>query len=128
MTDDQVLFLLLICVLVLGQLLAIVSGIAMGGHISDLLYQVEARVNGIDRIQSLMDIRANSCRIALGLVFWVSALLALADTDVWARTWVARVLWIVVLVMFTAAAVLDRVDKWRQLRIQQAQDRSRSEG
>lgn len=117
MIEDAGLSALLALMLGLGVLLVLTASAALGRKLSDLEYQIEAGINGIRRIQSHINVRVHANRVLLGLVFIATNVLTLADAPLLWRTWIGRVLFILVLVDFTMSAVLDWFSERQQVRL-----------
>lgn len=117
MTDAAALLGLLIAATVLGVLLMLTSGAAFGRILADLEYQVAAGLNGVRRIQSHINLRTHGNRIGLGLFVLTTSMLTFADVDLTWRTWISRVLFLLVLASYTLSSILDWLDERSQVRL-----------
>lgn len=115
--DELILAWLLGVSIVLSVLLALASMAALGRKLADLEYQIAAGINGVRQIQAWINVRTHANRVFLGLAFLATSILLVADTPVLWRTWVGRVLFILVLGSYTAASVLDWFDERRQVHL-----------
>jgi hypothetical protein len=115
--DDAILGWLLVAVGVLSLTLILSSMATLGRKIADLEYQIEAGVNGVRRIQAWINARTHANRVFLGLTFLTTSVLAISDVPPLWRTWIGRVLFILVLLAYTASSVLDWLDERRQVKL-----------
>jgi hypothetical protein len=124
--DDPVLFWMLVGTLILSVLLLLASSLTLGRKLADLEYQIAAGINGIRRIQSWVNIRTHANRVFLALAFLIVALLSLTDVPGFWRTWVDRVLLILVLANYTLSSILDWIDDRRQVALLLAEQGNRT--
>lgn len=117
MADAVALQALLIAATVLGVLLMLTSGAAFGRILADLEYQVAAGLNGVRRTQSHINLRTHGNRIGLGLFALITSILTFANVDLIWRTWIGRMLFLLVLLSYTISSILDWVDERRQVRL-----------
>lgn len=130
MDEADVLPALLIASITLGVLLLLVSGAAFGRILADIEYQYAAGINGVRRIQSRVNLRTHGNRILLGLFALVTGILGLTDLTIVWRTWVGRVLFLLLLMIFALASVVDWLDERSQVRylLKERADAQSSEG
>jgi sterol desaturase/sphingolipid hydroxylase (fatty acid hydroxylase superfamily) len=117
MTEADVLFVLLLAALVASIVLLLASGASAGRILADIEYQRAAGINGIRRIQAIINARTHGNRIFLGLAFLVICILALTDVPLGVRSWTSRILILSTLVVFTVSSVLDWFDHRRQVHL-----------
>lgn len=115
--NDPVLFWLLIATALMSLLLILASSATLGRKLADLEYQHAAGLNGVLRIQAWINARTHANRVLLGIAFLTTSALTLADAPDLVRAWVARVLFILVIVTYTVSSVLDWIDERRQVHI-----------
>lgn len=109
---------LLIFLLTAGAILALASGMTLGRKLADLSYQRATGINGINRVQSVINIRTHANRIQLGLLFVIVSVLSLLEVSPVIQAWVARVLFSWVLICYAASSLLDWRDDDRIMRMQ----------
>lgn len=97
--------------------LLIVSLMAVGKHFAELQYQILRQLNGIRRIQSHVNLRTHGNRTIFALVYIVVAISGLFSVDMELRSWISRILFLLLLVAFTVSALLDWHAEHAQLRI-----------
>jgi hypothetical protein len=117
MTDDPVLVGLLIAIIIMAMLLLLFSSATLGRKLSDIEYQRAAGVNGVDRIQAIINARTHANRVFLALTFLIVSVLGFVDLPPEIKIWVARVLFLSMLGFYTTTSVLDWVDERRQVRL-----------
>jgi hypothetical protein len=117
MTDEIMLEGLLVATLLLSLVLIIFSSAALGRKLADLEIQIEKGVHGAPRIQSMVNLRVHFNRLLLGLCFFLIPVLLLADAPLIWRTWVNRILFLVMLTSYTVSAILDWLDERKQVRL-----------
>jgi hypothetical protein len=117
MTDDPVLVGLAAAIIGMALLLLLFSSATVGRKLSDIEYQRAAGVNGVDRIQAIINARTHANRVFLALTFLIVSILGFVDVPPEIKTWVARVLFLLMLGSYTAASVLDWIDERRQVRL-----------
>jgi hypothetical protein len=115
--DDIALFWLLILVTAMSLLLVLASTAALGRLVADLEYQYAAGLNGVRRIQSWVNIRTHANRVILGLTFLVTGILSFTDAPILWRTWIGRVLFVVVLACYTVSSIMDWLAERKQVRL-----------
>lgn len=115
MMDDPVLVGLLVAIIGMAMLLLLFSAATLGRKLSDIEYQRAAGVNGVDRIQAVINARTHGNRVFLALTFLIVSILAFVDLPIEIKTWVARVLFLSMLGFYTASSVLDWLDERRQV-------------
>jgi hypothetical protein len=115
--DDIALFWLLILVTAMSLLLVLASTAALGRLAADLEYQYAAGLNGVRRIQSWVNIRTHANRVILGLTFLVTGILSFTDAPILWRTWIGRVLFVVVLACYTVSSIMDWLAERKQVRL-----------
>lgn len=102
---------------VLSAGLGALSLMAVGKHLSELLYQREKRLNGIRWIQTWINLRIHSNRVAFATAFAITSIFGLFDVDYLTRMWLGRVLFIGILTIYLVSAIMDWIAEARQLRI-----------
>jgi hypothetical protein len=117
MADEIMLNGLLVTTLLLSLVLIIVSSAALGRKLADLEIQVEKGIQGAPRIQSIVNLRVHMNRLLLGLCFFLIPVLLLADSPLLWRTWVNRILFLVMLSSYSISSVLDWLDERKQVRL-----------
>jgi hypothetical protein len=115
--DDPILGWLLIVVGALSVILSLVSMATLGRKMADLEYQIAAGLNGVRRIQSWINARTHANRVFLGITFLTTSVLSISDLPLYWRTWVGRVLFILVLLAYTISSVLDWIDERAQVKL-----------
>lgn len=103
--------------LLLSIPLFIISLMAVGKHVADLQYQVAANLNGIRWIQSWINLRTHANRVAFAFAFTLTSVLGIFDVEYITRSWIGRVVFLIVLVAFLLSAILDWFAENRQLKI-----------
>lgn len=98
-------------------LLAIISIMAVGKHFTDLQYQKAAKLNDIRWIQSWINIRTHSNRVLFALAFLTASILALTDVNIVVRTWIGRILFMILLFVYLTSSILDWLAEHKQLLI-----------
>lgn len=126
--DDPILNWLLIVVGLLSVVLILASMATLGRKMADLEYQIAAGLNGVRRIQSWINARTHANRVFLGLTFLTTSVLAVSDLPLYWRTWVGRVLFILVLLGYTVSSVMDWLDERRQVHLLLEEARSQASG
>lgn len=116
-TDEATLDILFYLALLFGFPLLIISIMSVGKHFADLQYQIVAKLNGIRWIQSWMNLRIHSNRVAFASAFLIVSILGLADVDLATRMLVGRSLWLCVLAIYFISSILDWRAEQKQLRI-----------
>jgi hypothetical protein len=114
---DPILFWMGVAMAAVSTTLLISSALMMGRKLADLSYQRAAGLNGVRRIQSIINIRTQANRVALGLAFLIAAFLIVFDLELWWRTLAIRSMVIAVLLGYTLSATLDWLDEDRQMKI-----------
>lgn len=117
MTTDPILFWLGVAMAVVALALLLSASLMLGRKLADHGYQQAAGLNGVRRIQSVINIRTHGNRVALGLVFLIAAFLIVFDLELWWRTLVTRSLIVTLLLGYTVSSVLDWGDEDAQMRI-----------
>lgn len=117
MMGDPLLVGLLAAIVGMSMLLLLFSAATLGRKLSDIEYQKAAGVNGVSRIQAIINARTHANRVFLGLTFLVVSILGFVDFPPVIETWVARVLFLLMLGFYTASSVLDWLDERRQMRL-----------
>lgn len=117
MMDDPVLVGLLVAIIVMAMLLLLFSAATLGRKLSDIEYQRAAGVNGVDRIQAVINARTHANRVFLALTFLIVSIFGFVDFPPAIETWVARVLFLLMLGFYTASSMLDWIDERRQVRL-----------
>lgn len=117
MTSDPPLVGLLAAIIGMSLLLLLFSAATLGRKLSDIEYQKAAGINGIDRIQAVINARTHANRVFLGLTFLIVSILGFVDFSPVIETWVARVLFLLMLGFYTASSVLDWLDERSQMRL-----------
>ena len=116
-TEETLLFCLLLLTLGLSLLVLLTSAAAFGRVLADLEYQHLANLNGVRRIQSHVNLRTHGNRVLLALVFGTLAVLALIEMpDLW-RIWAGRVLLVMLLAAYAASSILDWLAERKQVRL-----------
>lgn len=115
MMDDPVLVGLLIAIIVMAVLLLLFSTATLGRKLSDIEYQRAAGVNGVDRIQAIINARTHANRVFLALTFLIASILGFVDVPPEIKTWVTRVLFLMMLGFYTSSSVFDWADEKRQV-------------
>jgi hypothetical protein len=122
--DDPILGWLLVVVGVLSLTLILASMATLGRKLADLEYQALAGINGVRRIQAWINARTHANRVLLGLTFLATSVLTISDIPLLARTWIGRVLFVLVLLAYTISSVWDWLDERRQVKILLAERRA----
>lgn len=117
MTDEIILEGLLIATLLLSLILIVFSSAALGRKLADLEVQTEKGIQGAPRIQSRVNLRVHMNRLLLGLCFFLIPVLLLSDAPIGWRTWVNRILFLVMLASYTVSSILDWLDERKQVRL-----------
>jgi hypothetical protein len=124
--DDPILGWLLVLVGVLSLTLILASMATLGRKLADLEYQSVAGINGVRRIQAWINARTHANRVFLGLTFLATSVLTISDIPPLTRTWIGRVLFILVLLAYTVSSVLDWLDERAQVKILLRENQSRT--
>jgi hypothetical protein len=101
----------------MALLLLLFSSATVGRKLSDIEYQRAAGVNGVDRIQAIINARTHANRVFLALTFLIVSILGFVDLPPEIKIWVARVLFLSMLGFYTTTSVLDWIDERRQVRL-----------
>lgn len=129
MTGDPVLVGLLAAIIFMSLLLFMFAAAMLGRKLSDIEYQRAAGTNGVSRIQSIINARTHANRLFLAFTFLVVSVFGFVDFPPVIETWVARVLFLLMLGVYTVSSVIDWLDERRQVRLllteQQAADEAR---
>lgn len=121
MTGDPVLVGLLAAIIFMALLLLLFASATLGRKLSDIEYQKVAGINGILRIQAIINARTHANRVFLALTFLIVSTFGFVDFPPVIETWIARVLFLSMLAVYTASSILDWRDDRRQVRLQVAE-------
>jgi hypothetical protein len=122
--DDLILGWLLVAVGALSLTLILAATATLGRKLADLEYQRVTGINGVRRLQAWINARTHANRVFLGLTFLTTSVLAISDVPPLWRTWIGRVLFILVLLAYTVSSVLDWLDERRQVKLILAEQRA----
>lgn len=114
--NDDALNIMFVVSLILSSVLVLISTAAFGRQLSDLDYQLAAKLNGIRRTQSWINLRIHFNRIAFALAFTTTSILGLFDIEYIIRTWVGRSLFLLVLIGYVFSSILDWRGERKQLK------------
>jgi hypothetical protein len=117
MIGDPVLVGLLVAIIGMSLLLLLFSAATLGRKLSDIEYQRAAGTNGVARIQAIINARTHANRVFLAVTFLIVSVLGFVPFSPVIETWVARVLFLMVLGSYTASSVLDWLDERHQVRL-----------
>lgn len=117
MGEETILDTLLWAAILVSVVLGFLSTAALGRQYADLEYQREINLNGIRKIQSWVNMRIHSNRIALAVSYTITSIISIVDYNIVGRMWISRVLFLTILLAFTASALLDWLAERRQVKI-----------
>ena len=117
MDDSEAMTAVLSLTVALSLALMIASSAAFGRILADLEYQYAAGLNGVRRIQSWVNLRTHGNRVLLAVFALVVAALGLIGVDGVLRAWVLRLLFVLVLLTYTASSILDWIAERKQVRL-----------
>lgn len=103
--------------IVLAIPLLIASLMAVGKHAADLHYQKAANLNGIRWIQSWTNLRTHGNRCFFAAGFITTSILGIVDVEPIARSYIGRIIFIGILIIYLISAVLDWFAEHKQLTI-----------
>lgn len=113
--EELTLLALNVIAIIMSLILSIVSAFSVGRHLGDIEYQRVARLNGIRLIQSWVNIRIHTNRFILAVTYGLTSLMIFLNVDLFLRTWISRILFIVVLIIFTVSSILDWMAERKQI-------------
>lgn len=117
MTEETIGWWLSLAAVLFGIPLMMMAMAMVGRKVTDLEYQIAAELDGVRRIQAVVNIRTHTLRVLLGLAFAVAGMMTLANAPSFWSSLVSGVLLVGVLSGYMVAAVLDWLDDQKQVRI-----------
>jgi hypothetical protein len=127
MTERDVLQSFLVVSVVGAALLILIGTGLLVRSLLDLEYQSVRGITGFPRIQAWMNLRGQSDRALLGLVFVIINVLLLAGAPEIVRMWVNRVGWTLLLFWVVINAVLDWFAARQQVKLVEAAAQARQD-
>ena len=117
MFDPEDVFWLAVSTVVLAVVLFGASGFAFGRILADLEYQLAAGVNGVRRIQSKVNLRTHGNRIMLAVFGLAVGIMGLTPLSILWQNWISGVLFIGVLMIYSASSIMDWMAERKQVRL-----------
>ncbi len=117
MIDPENVLWLAVGTIIGGVVLLVASSFAFGRIAADLEYQLVAGLNGVRRIQSLVNLRTHGNRIMLGVFGLAIGIMGLTNLSITWQNWIAGVLFLGVLAVYCVSSALDWVSERRQVRL-----------